>query len=117
MPNLSWWTDEQIDEYLDAFRELLLPQTSVLVGNHSTLWRWLLPDWKSDRNPTARDIARAASEMGKPTKSSTFFFMEAMPGLGKSVPPRGVRPRQSMAASGHSFGAPDDCTAHEGPPA
>lgn len=66
MPNLSWWTDEQIDEYLDAFRELLLPQTSVLVGNHSTLWRWLLPDWKSDRNPTARDIARAASEMGVP---------------------------------------------------
>jgi len=66
MPNLSWWTDEQIDEYLDAFRELLLPQTSVLVGNHSTLWRWLLPDWKSDRSPTARDIARAASEMGVP---------------------------------------------------
>lgn len=66
MPNLSWWTEEQIDEYLDAFRELLLPQTSVLVGNHSTLWRWLLPDWKSDRSPTARDIARAASEMGVP---------------------------------------------------
>lgn len=66
MPNLSWWTEEHIDEYLDAFRELLLPQTSVLVGNHSTLWRWLLPDWKSDRSPTARDIARAASEMGVP---------------------------------------------------
>ena len=66
MPNLSWWREEQIDEYLDAFRELLLPQTSVLVGNHSTLWRWLLPDWSSDRSPTARDIARAASEMGVP---------------------------------------------------
>jgi len=66
MPNLSWWTEEQIDEYLDAFRELLLPQTSVLVGNHSTLWRWLLPDWSSERSPTARDIARAASEMGVP---------------------------------------------------
>ena len=64
MPNLSWWREELIDEYLDAFRELLLPQTSVLVGNHSTLWRWLLPDWSSDRSPTARDIARAASEMG-----------------------------------------------------
>ena len=66
MPNLSWWREELIDEYLDAFRELLLPQTSVLVGNHSTLWRWLLPDWSSDRSPTARDIARAASEMGVP---------------------------------------------------
>jgi Beta-lactamase enzyme family len=27
----------------------------------------------------------------------------------------GVRPRRSMAASGHSFGAPDGSTAHEGP--
>ena len=39
MPNLSWWQDSLIDQYLDAFRELILPQTSVLVGNHSTLWR------------------------------------------------------------------------------
>jgi hydroxymethylpyrimidine/phosphomethylpyrimidine kinase len=66
MPNLSWWQDDLIDQYLDAFRELLLPQTSVLVGNHSTLWRWLLPEWRSDRSPTARDIARAAAEMGVP---------------------------------------------------
>lgn len=66
MPNLSWWDEGQIDLYLDAFRELLLPQTTVLVGNHSTLWRWLLPEWSSDRSPTARDIARAASEMGVP---------------------------------------------------
>ena len=66
MPNLSWWQEDLIEEYLDAFQELLLPQTSVLVGNHSTLWRWLLPDWAGERSPTARDIARAASEMGVP---------------------------------------------------
>jgi hydroxymethylpyrimidine/phosphomethylpyrimidine kinase len=66
MPNLSWWDEGQIDLYLDAFRELLLPQTTVLVGNHSTLWRWLLPEWSSDRSPTARDIAKAAAEMGVP---------------------------------------------------
>ncbi|HSV34051.1 MAG TPA: bifunctional hydroxymethylpyrimidine kinase/phosphomethylpyrimidine kinase [Ramlibacter sp.] len=66
MPNLSWWDESQIDSYQDAFRELMLPQTTVLVGNHSTLWRWLLPDWSSDRSPTARDIAKAASEMGVP---------------------------------------------------
>jgi hydroxymethylpyrimidine/phosphomethylpyrimidine kinase len=64
MPNLSWWDESQIDLYLDAFRELMLPQTTVLVGNHSTLWRWLLPEWSSDRSPTARDIAKAASEVG-----------------------------------------------------
>ena len=66
MPNLSWWTEVQIDLYQDAFKELVLPQTTVLVGNHSTLWRWLLPDWSSDKNPTPRDIARAANAMGVP---------------------------------------------------
>jgi hydroxymethylpyrimidine/phosphomethylpyrimidine kinase len=66
MPNLSWWDDEKIDDYLDAFRELMLPQTSVLVGHHSTLRRWLLPDWEGERNPGPRDIAKAASEMGVP---------------------------------------------------
>ena len=66
MPNLSWWEDAQIEAYLDAFRELVLPQTTVLVGNHSTLWRWLLPDWAGDKPPTARDIARAAGEQGTP---------------------------------------------------
>lgn len=58
MPNLSWWEEEAIDNYLDAFRELLLPQTTVLVGNHSSLWRWLMPDWSGEKSPTARDIAR-----------------------------------------------------------
>lgn len=66
MPNLSWWQDSLIDQYLDAFRELMLPQTTVLVGNHSTLWRWLLPDWSGEQSPTARDLAAAAAEMGAP---------------------------------------------------
>ena len=66
MPNLSWWEEDQIDAYLDAFRELMLPQTTVLVGNHSTLWRWLLPDWSSERSPSARDIAKAAADKGAP---------------------------------------------------
>lgn len=66
MPNLSWWEDEAIDSYLDAFRELMLPQTTVLVGNHSSLWRWLLPDWTGDKSPSARDIAKAASDFGVP---------------------------------------------------
>ena len=60
MPDLSWWEDDKQDQYLDAFKELVLPQTSVLVGNHNTLWRWLLPDWEHSRSPTARDIAMAA---------------------------------------------------------
>ncbi|WP_027995320.1 bifunctional hydroxymethylpyrimidine kinase/phosphomethylpyrimidine kinase [Simplicispira psychrophila] len=66
MPNLSWWQDSLIDPYLDAFGALLLPQTTLLVGNHSTLWRWLLPDWSHDHSPSARDLAAAAAELGTP---------------------------------------------------
>ncbi len=66
MPDLSWWQEDQIDLYLDACNELLLPQTTVLVGNHSTLSRWLLPEWNAERSPTARDIAKAANEFGVP---------------------------------------------------
>jgi len=66
MPNLSWWDEDRIDAYLDAFRELVLPQATVLVGNHSTLRRWLLPDWNGERGPSARDIAMAAGELGVP---------------------------------------------------
>jgi hydroxymethylpyrimidine/phosphomethylpyrimidine kinase len=66
MPALSWWDEGPTDLYEDAFRELMLPQTTVLVGNHSTLWRWLLPEWNKESSPTARDIAKAASEMGVP---------------------------------------------------
>jgi hydroxymethylpyrimidine/phosphomethylpyrimidine kinase len=66
MPSLAWWDEDKIDNYLDAFKELLLPQTTILVGNHSTLWRWLLPDWPGDRNPSAKDIAKAAAQLGVP---------------------------------------------------
>jgi len=64
MPDLSWWQEDKIDSYQDACSELLLPQATLLVGNHSTLSRWLLPDWSAEKSPTARDIARAASEYG-----------------------------------------------------
>jgi hydroxymethylpyrimidine/phosphomethylpyrimidine kinase len=64
MPDLSWWTVDKIEAYHDAFAELILPQTGVLVGNYSTLWRWLLPTWVGERKPSARDIAMAANQHG-----------------------------------------------------
>ena len=64
MPDLSWWREDAIDQYLDACAELLLPQTTLLVGNYQTLTRWLLPEWSAQRNPTARDIAIAAHGHG-----------------------------------------------------
>ena len=66
MPSLAWWHEDRMDQYLDACSELILPQTTVLVGNHNTLVRWLLPDWSAERSPTPRDIARAASHYGVP---------------------------------------------------
>lgn len=64
MPDLSWWTVDKIEAYHDAFADLILPQTGVLVGNYNTLWRWLLPTWAGERNPGARDIAMAANGFG-----------------------------------------------------
>jgi hydroxymethylpyrimidine/phosphomethylpyrimidine kinase len=63
---LSWWERDKIESYLDALTELILPQTSVLVGNYDTLWRWLLPDWNSDKRPSPRDIAAGAAQHGVP---------------------------------------------------
>lgn len=64
MPDLSWWSEDEIDNYLDAFRELLLPQVAVLVGNNTTLRHWLLPESTTDRHARAADLARAAAEYG-----------------------------------------------------
>jgi hydroxymethylpyrimidine/phosphomethylpyrimidine kinase len=73
MPDLSWWDEVEIDTYLDASTELLLPQTTVLVGNHSTLCRWLMPDWDSDKAPGPREVARAAAVHGVPYTLVTGF--------------------------------------------
>ena len=80
MPSLNWWHDDLIDQYLDAFAELLLPQASVLVGSHGTLWRWLLPDWSSERSPSARDIATAAAQHGTP-----YVLVTGIPADGQCV--------------------------------
>ncbi len=73
LPDLSWWNELAIDNYLDAMAELLLPQTTVLTGNHSSLCRWLLPDWEADKPPGPRDIARAAAAHGAPYVLVTGF--------------------------------------------
>ena len=73
MPSLAWWNEVDMENYLDACAELLLPQTTVLVGNHNTLCRWLLPDWEGDKPPGPRDVARAASAHGVPYTLVTGF--------------------------------------------
>lgn len=64
LSNLSWMDDDAQMAYLDAYRELILPATHVLVGAHQTLTDFLLPEWESERMPSARELAVAASELG-----------------------------------------------------
>ena len=63
LPNLNWLDDDQAQPYLEAFRELILPATEVLVGNHKTLTDFLLPEWDSERPPLG---ARAGGGRGRP---------------------------------------------------
>jgi hydroxymethylpyrimidine/phosphomethylpyrimidine kinase len=64
LPNLGWLDDDAASQYLESFRELILPATEVLVGNHKTLTDFLLPDWDSDRPASPRELAVAAAEHG-----------------------------------------------------
>ena len=64
LPNVSWLDDDAEMAYLDAFRELILPATEVLIGNHKTLTDFLLPEWDAERAPSARELAVAAGEAG-----------------------------------------------------
>jgi len=64
LPNLSWVEEEEQQSYLESFRELVLPQTEVLVGSHQTLTDFLLPDWDNERPASPRELAVAAAEHG-----------------------------------------------------
>ena len=64
MPPLPWLEEEAHQAYMEAFRELILPQTEVLVGNHRTLTDFLLPDWDNERAASPRELAVAAAEHG-----------------------------------------------------
>ncbi|MBS0444494.1 MAG: bifunctional hydroxymethylpyrimidine kinase/phosphomethylpyrimidine kinase [Proteobacteria bacterium] len=64
MPNLAWLEEDAQQAYLDAFRELVLPQAEVLVGSHQTLTDFLLPEWDSERPASTRELAVAAGEHG-----------------------------------------------------
>ena len=64
LPNLALARRRRAAALPGAFRELILPATEVLVGNHKTLTDFLLPDWDSERPPSARELAVAAGEHG-----------------------------------------------------
>jgi hydroxymethylpyrimidine/phosphomethylpyrimidine kinase len=64
LSNVSWMDDADGQAYLEAYRELILPATEVLVGNQKTLTDFLLPDWDQERPPSARELAVAAGEHG-----------------------------------------------------
>lgn len=83
MPNLSWLEEDDQQSYLDAFRELVLPQTEVLVGSHQVLTDFLLPDWDNERPASPRELAVAAGEHGTRYVLVTSVLI---PGGGKTEP-------------------------------
>jgi hydroxymethylpyrimidine/phosphomethylpyrimidine kinase len=62
----SWMAEDAAQPYQDALRELILPQAALLVGSHQALTDFLLPEWESERPPSARELAVAAGELGTP---------------------------------------------------
>jgi len=64
LPAIAWVEEDDQQQYHDALRELVLPQTLVLVGNHKTLTDFLLPDWDNERPASARELAVAAAQAG-----------------------------------------------------
>ena len=64
LPHLSFVEEDELQNYLDAFRELILPQTEVLMGSHQVLRDFLLPEWDDERPPSPRELAVAAAEHG-----------------------------------------------------
>ncbi len=62
--NVTWLDEERQVSYQEAFKELILPATTVLTGNHATLTDLLLPEWESERPPSARELAVAANGLG-----------------------------------------------------
>ena len=74
MPNLSWVEEDDQQAYLDAYRELVLPQAEVLVGSHQTLTDFLLPDWTGERPASPRELAVAAAEHG-----TRFVLVSSVP--------------------------------------
>jgi hydroxymethylpyrimidine/phosphomethylpyrimidine kinase len=100
MPSLSWMADDELQAYLDAFRELILPAAEVLVGNHKTLTDFLLPDWESERPPSARELAVAAAEHG-----TRFVLVTGiqLPGKGSEQYIDNVLASQQGAVTGEKF--------------
>ncbi len=64
LPSIAWLDDDSQSAYLDAMRDLVLPQAEVLVGNHQALTDFLLPEWDSQRPASPRELAVAAAEKG-----------------------------------------------------
>ncbi len=64
IPDLTWCDPDEIEAYLNALAESVLPLTTVLVANYNQLWRWLLEDWSHERPPRPRDMAGVAAAHG-----------------------------------------------------
>lgn len=61
---LPFSDEDERNGYLDGLRQLILPQTQLLMGGQQLLQELLLPDWPHDKAPSPRDLAEAATAFG-----------------------------------------------------
>lgn len=101
LPVITWLEEDDLAAYLDAFRELVLPQAELLVGNHQALTDFLLPDWDGSRPASPRELAVAAAERG-----ARYVLVTSMPvptGAGADQQLDNVLASPQGAISGEKF--------------
>jgi len=60
----TWLDEDELQAYMEAWRELIAPAAEVIVGNQQALLSFLLPEWEGERPPSARELAVAAGDLG-----------------------------------------------------
>ena len=62
--NLQALEESQVEEYIKAMQELVLPQTRVLCGNVTALSQFLFPEVEREQPPTPDVLMQQAQSMG-----------------------------------------------------
>ncbi|MDE2119068.1 MAG: bifunctional hydroxymethylpyrimidine kinase/phosphomethylpyrimidine kinase [Betaproteobacteria bacterium] len=62
--NLQALEESQVEEYIKAMQELILPQTRLLCGNVTALSQFLFPDVEREQPPTPDALMQQAHALG-----------------------------------------------------
>ncbi len=106
LPNLSWVEEDEQQAYLEAFRDLVLPQTEVLVGSHQTLTDFLLPSGRASGRPRRARSPSPRTSTARATCSSPACRCPTSSWTTCSPRRRAPSPARSSSASRRPSSAP-----------